>query len=152
MRPPDSSRRGFTLIEVLISLAIFALASVVLAAAYLNVLGSYQAVARRQQGEENWKLVRAAVLSEPERTKLEEGGRLPLADGSNLRWTVKIEDTAVADLFAVTVRAAPEFATGTENREREQTLMLLRPGWSDPVERGKLRAATQQRLSQQRSP
>ena len=109
-------------------------------------------MARRQQGEENWKLVRAAVLSEPERTKLEEGGRLPLADGSSLRWTVQIEGTAVADLFAVTVRAAPEFATGNENREREQKLMLLRPAWSDPVERGKLRAATQQRLSEHRGP
>lgn len=144
--------RGFTLIEVLVSLAIFALATVVLAAAYLNVLGGYQSVARRQQGEENWKLVRAAVLSESERAKLEEGGRLPLVDGSNLRWTVKIEDTAVADLFAVTVHAEPEAATGSENREREQKLMLLRPAWSDPVERGRLRAATQERLGKQRRP
>lgn len=152
MKRPGSSLRAFTLIEVLISLAIFSLAAVVLASAYLNVLGGYQAVARRQQGEENWKLVRAAVLSEPDRKKLEEGGRLPLADGSNLLWTVKIEGAAVADLFAVTVRAGPEFATGSENREREQTLMLLRPGWSDPVERDKLRAASQERLGRQRNP
>jgi general secretion pathway protein I len=155
MNRRSATSRAFTLIEVLISLAIFALAAVVLAAAYLNVLGSYQAVARRQQGEENWKLVRMAVLSETDRTKLEAGGRLPLADGSNLNWTVKIDGTAVADLFAVTVRAEPEFSSGSsgsENPAREQKLMLLRPGWSDPVERDKLRAATQQRLAKQRSP
>ena len=150
MNRPVESRRGFTLIEVLVSLAIFALAAVVLAAAYLNVLGAYQSVARRQQGEENWKLVRMIVLTETDRTKLEAGGRLPLADGTNLHWTVVIEPAAVADLFAVTVRAAPEFATGNENREREQKLMLLRPGWSDPAERDKLRAASQQRLAKQR--
>jgi general secretion pathway protein I len=152
MRRPEAAARAFTLIEVLISLAIFALAAVVLAAAYLNVLGSYQAVARRQQGEEEWKLVRTTVLSEPDRTKIEAGGRLALADGSSLRWTAKIEEAAVADLFAVTIRAGPEFAVGTENRAREQKLMLLRPHWSDPVARDKLRAATQQRLLGARKP
>ncbi len=147
---PFSVRRAFTLIEVLVSLAIFALAAVVLAAAYLNVLGGYQAVARRQQGEEDWKLVRIAVLSESDRTKVEAGGRLQLVDGSFLRWTARIEGTTVADLFSVTVQAEPEMTTGGENRAREQKLMLLRPGWSDPVERDKLRAANQQRLAQQR--
>jgi general secretion pathway protein I len=153
MKRRATTRRAFTLIEVLISLAIFALAAVVLAATYLNVLGSYQAAARRQQGEEDWKLVRTTVLSEPDRTKIESGGRLPLADGSNLRWTAKIEEAGVADLFAVTIRAGPEFAAaGADSRAREQKLMLLRPHWSDPVARDKLRAATQQRLLGERKP
>ena len=142
--------RGFTLIEVLISLAIFALASVVLAAAYLNVLGSYQAVARRQQGEEEWKLVRAVVLSEADRKKVEEGGRLQLADSSTLNWTATIESTAVADLFAVTVRSEQAAATANENRVREQKIFLLRPKWSDPAERDKLRAESRERLMKQR--
>jgi len=152
MNRPRPARRAFTLIEVLISLAIFALAAVGFASTYINVLGAYQAVARRQQGEEEWKLVRMAVLAETDRTKLEAGGRLPLADGTNFHWTVTIEGTAVADLFAVTVRAEPEFSTGNETRAREQKLMLLRPGWSDPAERDKLRAASQQRLAKLRNP
>ncbi len=142
--------RAFTLIEVLISLAIFALASVVLAAAYLNVLGGYQAVARRQQGEEEWKLVRSVVLSESDRQKVEAGGRLQLSDNSTMRWTATIEGTAVADLFAVTVRAEPEVSLNNENRAREQKILLLRPKWSDPVERDKLRSVSQQRLAKQR--
>ena len=144
------SRQGFTLVEVLISLAIFALASVVLAAAYLNVLGGYQSVALRQQGEEEWKLVRSVVLSEADREKVEEGGRLQLSDSSSLRWTAKIEGTAIADLFAVTVRSEPEFAVGSEIRVREQRILLLRPKWSDPAERDKLRAASHAKLAKQR--
>lgn len=150
MKRPVSTFRAFTLIEVLVSLAIFALASVVLAAAYLNVLGGYQAVALRQQGEEEWKLVRSVVLSEADREKVEAGGRLQLSDGSNLQWTATIEGTAVADLFAVTVRSEPDFTVKNENRVREQKILLLRPKWSDPVERDKLRTASQQRLAKQR--
>ena len=150
MKRRRANLRAFTLIEVLISLAIFALASVVLAAAYLNVLGGYQAVARRQQGEEEWKLVRSVVLSESDRQKVEAGGRLQLSDNSTMRWTATIEGTAVADLFAVTVRAEPEVSLNNENRAREQKILLLRPKWSDPVERDKLRSASQQRLAKQR--
>lgn len=151
MKRAAPTSRAFTLIEVLISLAIFALASVVLAAAYLNVLGSYQAVAKRQQGEEEWKLVRATVLAETDRTKVEAGGHLPLPDNSNLHWTATIKETAIADLFAITVRAEPEAAPAGESRAREQTLMVLRPLWSEAGERDKLRAATLQRLTKDRN-
>jgi len=152
MKRPGCSFRAFTLIEVLISLSIFALAAVVLAAAYLNVLGSYQAVARRQQGEEEWKLVRAAVFSEPDRTKVEAGGRLPLPDSTNLQWKATIKETAIADLFAVTVRAEPEAAVAGESRVREQTVLMLRPLWSEAGERDRLRAVTLQRLTKERGP
>ena len=152
MKRRFAKSRGFTLIEVLISLAIFALASVVLAAAYLNVLGGYQAVARRQQGEEEWKLVRAIVLSEADREKVEAGGQLQLPDNGNLHWTATIESTAVADLFAVTIRAEPERTSGNDVAAREQKILLLRPHWSDPAERNKLRAASQERLARQRQP
>jgi len=150
MKPLPARRRGFTLIEVLISLAIFALASVVLAAAYLNVLGAYQAVAQRQQGEEEWKLVRSVVLSEADREKVEAGGQLQVEEGGTLQWTAVIEPTAVADLFAVTVRAQPLFSSDKDSHAREQKILLLRPRWSDPVERGKLQAATQERLAKLR--
>jgi general secretion pathway protein I len=151
MRSRATPTRGFTLIEVLISLAIFALAAVMIAIAYLNVLGAYQAVARRQQGEEDWKLVRSVVLSEADRTKIEAGGRVQLADSTSLNWTATIEGTAVADLFAITLHAEPERTSPGDNRTREQKLFLLRPAWSDPVERDKLRSATLQRLTKQRS-
>ena len=150
MKKWSTSLHGFTLVEVLISLAIFAMAAIALAVAYLNVLGGYQSVAKRQESEEEWKLVRAIVLSEADREKVEAGGQIQLPDNSNIHWKATIESTEVADLFAVTVRAEPEITSGNETRAREQRILLLRPRWSDPVERNRLRAASQERLVKQR--
>jgi general secretion pathway protein I len=149
-RNPLGRPAGFTLIEVLVSLAIFALAAVVLSAAYLNVLSSYQAAARRQRGEEDWKLVRAAVVAEADRAVVEQGGFLPLPDQRRLRWTATIEPTEVADLFAVTLEAELERATEAEAWTRSERVMLLRPAWSDASERAQLRAATKARLEESR--
>ncbi|MEO6994894.1 MAG: prepilin-type N-terminal cleavage/methylation domain-containing protein [Lacunisphaera sp.] len=150
MKRTTPTLRGFTLVEVLISLAIFALAAVVLAVTYLNILGGYQAVGHRQQSEEEWKLIRSVVLSESDRTKVEAGGQLQLPDNSNVQWKATIESTTVADLFTVTIQSQPEFATGNDSRVQEQKIMLLRPSWSDPVERNQLRAASQAKLFKDR--
>lgn len=148
--PP--ARRGFTLIEVLVSLAIFALAAVVLSVAYLNVLGSYRALGAHQQAEEGWKLLRAIVLTEPEREKVETGGRVPLPDGRSLAWTATIEPTDVADLFRLTLEAETPATGGDEAWQHRQVIHVLRPAWSDPGARDQLREKTRQRLAQRREP
>jgi general secretion pathway protein I len=147
----NTSAQGFTLIEVLISLAIFALAAVVLSMAYLNIIGSYSEMGGRQQAEEDWKWLRLSVLFEPDRKKIEDGGRLALPDGQQLVWTAKIEPTEVADLFRVDLKGETAQTTGPEAWQRHQSLQLLRPAWSDPAERDKLRDVTRQRLAKQRS-
>lgn len=146
-------RRAFTLVEVLVSLAIFAIAAVVLAAAYLNVIGGFSSLNQRQQEEEDWKFVRTMVLSQPDRTKVETGGRLTLPDGRTLAWQAKIDPTEVADLFKVTLRTdAPAPAGAKESWHREASVILLRPAWSEGSEREKLRSTLQQQLEKGRSP
>ena len=148
-RPAVQPSRGFTLIEVLVSLAIFALASVVLSVAYLNVIGSYRAIAGRHQEQEDWKWVRATALAEPERTKVEDGGRLTLSDGHEVTWTAKIESAGVADLFLVTLEAASQGTGGQDGWKHRESIRLLRPAWSDPTERDKLREMTKQRVDRE---
>jgi general secretion pathway protein I len=153
MKPARSRpRRGFTLIEVLVSLAIFALAAVVLSVAYLNIIGSYRALGARHQAEEDWKLLRAVVLTEAEKEKLEQGGRVALPDGRQLNWTAQIEPTEVADLFQLTLEAEVPAAGGAEAWQRRQVLHLLRPSWSDPGERDRLRDLTRQRIAREERP
>ena len=145
-----TSEGGFTLIEVLVSLALFALAAVVLSVAYLNIIGSYRALGSQHNAEEDWKLVRAVVLTEPELEKVEQGGRLPLPDGRQLQWTAQIEPTNVADLFRLTIEAeTASGGAGLEAWKRSQVLHVLRPAWSDPAERERLREITRQRVARE---
>lgn len=143
---------GFTLLEVLVSLAIFGLAAVMLAAAYVNTLNAYDAAARRNGHEQDLKLVRGAVLAEPERKKVEEGGEIMLPDNRRARWEARIAPAGVADLFRVTLRCDVTGAGPAAGWTQEQNLMLLRPSWSDGGEREKLRAESRTRLAERKTP
>ena len=149
---PCHGRRGFTLIEVLVSLAIFALASVVLSVAYLNIIGSYRALSTRNHTEEDWKLLRAAVLTEADAQKVEAGGRIGLPGGRQVNWRAKIEPTEVADLFRLTIEADVPASGENEAWKRSQVLHVLRPSWSDSTAREELRERTRQRVAQESKP
>lgn len=141
--------RGFTLIEVLVALTIFALSAIVLVGAYVNVLLSYQIASRTERASEDMAFARSLVLTEPDRTKLEQGGEFDTAGGRRARWSVDIASTTTADLFTVTFTCEIDDPTQTEPLKKVQTFMLLRPTWSiDPAERSKLRQDAKDRISQ----
>jgi len=146
---PPHYRRAFTLIEVLVSLTIFALAAVILSAAYLNVISGYQAQDRNREISEGWTLVRISVLAIPDREGWEQGGSINLADRSTVNWSVVIEPTTIADLFAVELTAE---TTGDQRWTKSARLMLLRPEWSDPTDRERLREESKQRLTALNAP
>jgi general secretion pathway protein I len=152
MRPPLSptGRAAFTLIEVLVSLAIFALAAVVLGATYVNVLTSYQAVAKSNEHEQDLRLVRVALLAEPDRKKAEAGGDQALPGNRTAHWEAKIEEADVADLFRVGFRCEIRDPARPQSWVREETFLLLRPTWSEPAARDRLRQSTRERLEKQR--
>jgi general secretion pathway protein I len=139
--------RGFTLLEVLVALSIFALAVVVLGSTYLNVLNSYEAVSRGVQIGEDFAFARQLVLNEPDREKLEEGGQFDTAGGQRADWRVVIESTTVADLFNVTFTCEITDPTRLEPERVVQTFRLLRPTWSiDPAERSQLKEDAKTRI------
>jgi len=74
-------RRGFTLIEVLMSLSIFALAAVSLGAAYSNVLMSRLALKQDEQRLDDQARCRAALLETPGFDYVESGGEINLPGG-----------------------------------------------------------------------
>lgn len=140
------------MIEVLVSLAIFSLAVVVLGATYVNVLNSYDAVARRNQQEQGLALVRAALLTESDRRKAEQGGDYALPGNRTAHWSAQIEEAAVADLFQVGFRCEIRDSSSTKPSVHEEKFLLLRPTWSDPAVRDKLRQAARQRLERRNAP
>ena len=140
---------GFTLLEVLLAMALFAVAVVVLAASYINVLNSLELVKVDQALEQELALVRAQVLQEADLETIEEGGELPTVTHGRATWQAEVEPTAVADLFRLTLTIEMQ-GNGEDVPESTvtQTLFVLRPNWSEPVERDKLREETRKRLDE----
>jgi general secretion pathway protein I len=142
LRSPVSGLRfplsGFTLLEVLVALAIFAMAAVVLGATYVNALNAYNAASRHNEYDTDLRFVRAAVLTEPDRDKVEQGGDLDLGGGKRAHWQADIASTETADLFSVAWSCEINDPARREPYHATQIFLLLRPTWSDPVERTKL--------------
>lgn len=136
---PARRSRAFTLIEVLIALAILAIAAVVLGAAYANTLHAHAAIAQRADAGNAMDFLRDQLLNETEREKIEKGGDLNLPDDRRLRWEAKLEDTLVPDLFKVTITTRVSGGTLKADEESTETLMLLRPTWSDAATRDRIR-------------
>lgn len=140
--------RGFTIIEVLMALALFALAAVVMGAAYVNVLNAYAVAGRSTQGEEDVRFAREQLMLETDVKKAEEGGEFTSADGRNVRWKAKIQPTQMPDLFDVTFTCESNEPGTTKPLDTTQTFRLLRPTWSDAAERDKLRQEARKRIEE----
>jgi type II secretion system protein I len=139
--------RGFTLLEVLVAMTIFAMAAVMLASAYLNILNSYEAVSRGVQINEDFAFARQQVLTEPDRKKVEEGGEFETAGGRRAKWTAEIESTTVADVYRVAFTCELADPSRTEPERQIESFLLLRPTWViDPAERGKLKEDAKTRI------
>lgn len=140
-------RRGFTLVEVLVSLAIFGLAAVALASAYTNVLLARQAMQRLDIEDDGFTRSRAALLETAGLEDAKQGGDIDLPNGQTATWRCDIEPTSVSDLFSVTLEVESASSTSTENDiKRAETFYLLRPSWSLSSDRAKLLAAARERL------
>jgi len=140
-------RRGMSLVEVLVALAIFALAAVGLSAAYGNLLLARAALNRAEGDDEAMRLARAAVLA-PETLKdrtvggsgerLE--GRLALSDGTTAEWTAELAGGGVDGLFVARLTVRRE----GEVDGRAQEFHVYRPAWAGSADRqAALRAATE---------
>lgn len=139
---------GFTLIEVLVALAIFAFAGVVLIGAFVNVLNAQQAALRRDSLVSARRLVHAALWSQPDLTKVEEWNELELPDGYRVRWQAAVTPADIADLFDVTLQIELTAPDGRPLPAVTEDFRLLRPTWSQPADREALRAAARSRLAQ----
>jgi general secretion pathway protein I len=146
-------RRGFTLLEVLVALAVFALAAVVLGSTYVNILNAYRLVDRGDARDEEIRFARALLLAEPDRTKAEEGGDFESPSGNRVSWRAEIEPSSTADVFQVSFTCEvsernptePRRGTGPQ-RPTTETFMLLRPTWSEGLDMAKLRQDAKDRI------
>jgi general secretion pathway protein I len=140
--------RGFTLIEVLIAITIFALTAIVLGSAYVNVLTCYNVVARANQTNEDVAFARAQLLAEPDRKVIEEGADFESIGGRHVKWSATIASTTINDLFTVTFVCEVTDPARSDPEKVTQTFTVLRPTWSDPAERAQLLQDAKNRIAE----
>lgn len=139
--------RGFTILEVLAALAIFAIAAIVLGTAYVNVLNGYQLAERSTQINADVRFAREILFYQSDLEKVEEGGDFETADGRQVSWIAEVEPTSIADLFDVTFEVNIQTDRAGEQDEFVERFRMLRPTWSEDDEREKLRQETRDRIT-----
>lgn len=142
--------RGFTIIEVLLSVTLFAIAVIVLAGAYVNVITGVESVRTDRAFEQEVRWVRDRVLSQVDMEKVEEGGEVESLDFGRVQWEVTVQPTALADVFSIEMRMQMDGAGEHPAREWTETFLVLRPQWSEPLEREKLRTEARERIEESR--
>ena len=146
-RPHANASHAFTLVEVLVALCIFAMAAVVLGSSYVNVLNSYEVVARGTKVNEDFGFAREQVLREPDRAKLEQGGEFETAGGGRVKWSVELTSTNVPEVFLVDFTCEISGASLSDTTKRTQQFTVLRPTWvKDVPERDKLKEDMKARI------
>ena len=143
--------KGFSLIEVLIALALFAICSNLIASAFINAL-----LARERNPSSTYQdiaisTVRKQLLLEKNLEDAEEGGTLTLLEKGEASWTAEILSTDIIDLFEC--RLDIEFLESDNPNQAiySETLYLLRPTWSKSDERSSLLQEKKDALLDQRT-
>jgi prepilin-type N-terminal cleavage/methylation domain-containing protein len=139
-RPTRSLTRAFTMLEVMIAMAIFAMGAIVLIASYLNVLNSYHAASQGLQGDQELAFCRSQLMTITDLATAETGGEYDTPDlpPQHIKWTADIQPTAMTDVFTVVLTVA-ENPAGQEAKTVVDTFTLLRPTWSQAADRSALR-------------
>lgn len=140
-RPTFNSRHrraAFSLIEVVIAVAIFGMAATVLMSAFVNALLARERGVSIDLLDADIRAVRMQLLLEPNLEDAEDGDEYETLNSGEASWEASIEPTNVVDLFQVQLRIS--FSEPPEGLPAEhiETLYLLRPTWSESDERSDL--------------
>ena len=130
--------KGFSLIEVLIALALFAIASNVIGSAFINAL-----LSRERNNDNSYRDIaiqtaRKQLLLEKNIDDAEDGGSIETLELGEVDWYAEIIPTDMVDLFEVNLFIEFFDLKDDQSTNYNETLLLLRPTWSESDERSSL--------------
>jgi general secretion pathway protein I len=136
--PTSSTSSAFSLIEVVVALALFSMAAVVLSSSFVNALLAREKGRSNDVRNADIRAVRMQLLLEPNLEDAEDGGLYQTLSNGEASWQTSIEPTEVVDLFQV--QLSIEFLEPQEDQypTYQESLYLLRPTWSESDERSSL--------------
>ncbi|MGK0176314.1 MAG: general secretion pathway protein I [Lentimonas sp.] len=143
-------RSGFSLIEVVVALALFAMAAVVLSETFVNVLLARERGTNNDARNRDIQAVRMQLLLEPNREEAEDGDTYETLSNGSANWEATIEPTNVIDLFQVQLQIEFQAPQDDQETSYQETLYLLRPTWSESDERSDLLQEKKDALLDQR--
>jgi prepilin-type N-terminal cleavage/methylation domain-containing protein len=138
---------GFSLIEVVIAIAIAGFAFFALTQTFFNILLTLDALESESDIQKDIRFVRRQIIQIQEREDLEDGGEIPTLDLGAAEWTAELEETTVVDLFRLDLSVEFENPEG-EPIPYNETLYLLRPTWSDPIDSSEILAEAKDRIEE----
>ena len=129
---------GFSLIEVVVALALFAMAAVVLNSSFVNALLARERGLSNDLLNTDIRAVRSQLLLESNLEDAEDGDRYETLNSGTANWEASVEPTNLIDLFHVQLQI--EFSDPQDDQVATHTesLYLLRPTWSESDERSEL--------------
>ncbi|QXD23725.1 prepilin-type N-terminal cleavage/methylation domain-containing protein [Opitutia bacterium ISCC 51] len=140
-----TNQQGFTILEVLVAVVIFAGAATVLVASYINILSNFEASRIKTNFEEELAYVRADLQLISDIEEAMDGDEFDMGNGVTGNWYSEIEMTEIPNLFAVNMFVDMVDAEG-ERMELTQLFYLLRPSWSELDEVERARQDLQERM------
>jgi prepilin-type N-terminal cleavage/methylation domain-containing protein len=148
---PAASRyresNGFSLIEVVIAIAVAGIAFFVLTETFFNVLLTLDGLESESDYQKDVRFVRREIIQIADRDELEDGGEITTLDLGEAVWEVELEETEVVDLFTMDLLIEFENPDGSPIEYRER-LFLLRPTWSDPIESSAILSDVRDRIEE----
>lgn len=137
MKQVDATRHGsgFTLLEVLLATALFALSSTALVQVVLNTLNALNAQPQWSSVAVDQAFVIDQIEAVDSRTQFEEGGTLTSPSGQVVHWSASSEPTEIIDLHAIDLLLEWQPFQQRPDREDRQKLYWYRPWLSEPSER-----------------
>ena len=127
--------RGFSLIEVLLSLALLGIGVGVLAQALVNAITAVGSLESYDSLYHDVEFVARQAMMVNDRLEFENGGDVPLPNNNTAQWSAQIEDTQTLDLLRVKLTVELPESDRYPAFEDTFTVYLYRQGWMDPIDR-----------------
>ena len=126
---------GFSLIEVLLSLALLGIGVVVLAQALVNAITAVGSLESYDSLYHDVEFVARQAMMVSDRMEFEDGGDVPLPNNNTAQWSAEIEETQTLDLMKVNLTVElPESDTYPEFNDTF-TIYIYRRGWMEAIDR-----------------
>lgn len=97
------SAEGFTLIEFIVAVGLFAMASAILIQSVSDALTAYETVKSNSNREQLFRFAVRTIISIEDREEMEDGGDLEMPEGLNATWEVETEEADMVALYRATI-------------------------------------------------